>query len=189
MFAIRQILISTIALAVIPPVCLRGAEIAEYVGGTAKSIPVNATGSLSVNATKELRFNYGESVYKLSADQITGTEILQGETRHILHKIPVPSFRQKKETLAINFKDAAGANGTVNFQLSPKQANSVREQIDAWKAPAPQVAGAKDPNEWWGDRYWKTNRNKDGWQPATAATPAPAVPAAPAATPATGGTK
>ena len=47
MSAIRQMLISTIALAVIGPVSLRGAEIAEYVGGTVKSIPINSTGSLS----------------------------------------------------------------------------------------------------------------------------------------------
>ena len=181
MSAIRQMLISTIAFAVIPPACLRGAEIAEYVGGTAKGIPANATGSLSVNDSRELSFNYGQSVYKLPYSQITGTEIMQGEGHHILHKIPVPSlFGKKRETLAINYKDKAGANGTLNFELSARQAKATREAIDAWKTEA-QSMGASQPGEWWGDRYWKTNRNKGTWETVTAGTPA--------ATPAASGTK
>ncbi|HEV2688982.1 MAG TPA: hypothetical protein VGV35_10515 [Bryobacteraceae bacterium] len=176
MSAIRQMLISTIAFAVIPPVCLRGADIAEYVGGTAKTIPANATGTLSANDARELQFNYGQSVYRLPYAQITGTELMQGEGRHILHKIPVPSFGKRKETLAINYKDAAGAKGTLNFQLSTRQAKDTSAAIDAWKT-APQTATASDPNEWWGDRYWKTNRNKSTWETTTAKTPAPAAPA------------
>ena len=123
MSAFRSILISTIALAVIPTVSLRGADIAEYVGGTAKAIPVNATGSLTADDATELRFNYGQSVYKLPYGQITSTEIMQGERRHILHKIPVPSFLgKKKETLAINYKDAAGAKGSrQSFQRSRRK--------------------------------------------------------------------
>jgi hypothetical protein len=178
MSAFRSILISTIALAVIPTVSLRGADIAEYVGGTAKAIPVNATGSLSADDAKELQFNYGQSVYKLPYGQITSTEIMQGEGRHIL-KVPVPSFfGKKKETLAINYKDASGAKGTLNFELSAREANATRDAIAAWQA-TPQTAGATPQSiEWWGDRFWKTNRNMGTWQtPTTAVTPGTPAPA------------
>jgi len=186
MTAIRQILISTIAFAVIPPVCLRGSDIAEYVGGTVKSIPVNVSGSLSTADAKELQFNYGQSVYRLPYAQITSTDAAAGEGRHLLHKIPVPSFGKRKETLAINYKDAAGANGTLNFELSSHQAKATREAIAAWKATPQTAASTPESTDWWGDRYWKTNRNLSTWQgPATAKTPPPVQPG----TPATSGTK
>jgi hypothetical protein len=179
MSAIRQMLISTIAIAVIGPVALRGAEIAEYLGGTVKSIPVNATGSLSLGDAKELRFNYGQSVYKLPYGQITGTEIIQGEGRHVLH-VRVPRFFGKnKETLAINYKDAAGASGTLNFELSARQASAARDTIAERKAP--QAASANQTaqsNEWWGDKYWKTTRNRATWEATTAPPIAPGTPAA-----------
>jgi hypothetical protein len=176
--AFRQMLISTIAVAVIGPVGLRGADIAEYVSGSAKAIPVNATGSLNTSDAKELQFNYGQSVYKLPYAQITSTEIMQGEGRHILHKIPVPSlFGKKKETLAINYKDASGANGTLNFELSAREAKATREAIAEWKATPQSAAAAAPSNEWWGDKYWKTTRNKGTWETGTTAvtpgTPAP----------------
>ena len=181
MSAIRQILISTLAFAVIPPACLRGADVAEYVGGTAKAIPVNATGSLSTADAKELQFNYGQSVYHLPYAQITGTDIAQGEARHILGKIRVPSLGKRKEKLAISYKDASGA-GTVNFELSARQAKATREAIAQWKTMPLTSAGTADQMEWWGDKYWKTNRNKGTWDGvaagAPAAQPAPGTPAA-----------
>ncbi len=178
--AFRKMLISTIAFAVVPTVALRGADIAEYVSGSAKSIPVNATGSLSAGDAKELQFNYGQSVYKLPYAQITSTEIMQGEGRHILHKIPVPSlFGKKKETLAINYKDASGANGTLNFELSAREAKATREAIAEWKATPQSAPATAQSNEWWGDKYWKTTRNKGTWETGTTAvtpgTPAPAA--------------
>ena len=186
MSAIRQILISTIAFAVIPPVCLRGSDIAEYVGGTVKTIPVNVSGSLSTADSKELQFNYGQSVYRLPYAQITSTDAAAGEGRHILHKIPVPSFGKRKETLAINYKDAAGANGTLNFELSAHQAKATREAIALWKAaPASAAAAVPDSTEWWGDRYWTTNRNKASWPGAASA----GTPTVTPGTPATSGTK
>jgi hypothetical protein len=163
---IRQFLISTIALAVIPPAVLCAAHTVEYVGGTAKSIPMNATGSLNVD-TKELRFVYGQGVYKLPYDQITGTEISRGEKRHVLKKIPVPSLfpGRKKETLSISYKDASGVTGTLNFELSARQASAAQDAIEEQKAaPAAAAAAGQAPTEWWGDRYWKTTRNKATWE-------------------------
>ena len=124
--SIRQILFSTIALAILPVAVLRASDNAEYVGGTVKSIPMNATGFIELNDTKVLKFNYGVATYKLPYDQITGTEVTKGDTRHVLKKLPVPKlFGSKKETLTISYKDSAGVTGKLDFDLSARLASSI----------------------------------------------------------------
>ncbi len=62
MFKSRQLVFSTLVFALLPPFMLRGASSAiEYVGGTVKEIPANATGTFNFDDAKELRFNYGQS--------------------------------------------------------------------------------------------------------------------------------
>lgn len=163
MSAIRQIVISAIVFAVVPPALVRAADTVEYVGGTVKSIPLNATGALSFADGKEMRFNYGQGLYKLGYEQISSTDIVQGETKHILHKIPVPSFGRGKQTLSIKYKDPAGGTGTLEFEMSARQAAAARETITAMQE-ALQSAGANKQADWWGDRYWKTNRNRSTWE-------------------------
>ena len=178
MSAIRQIVVSAIVFAMIPPAVLRGAShTVEYVGGTVKSIPVYSAGSLNLDDARELSFTYGQSVYKLPYEQITGTQITKSERggHHLFGKIPVPSIPgKKKETLSISYKDPAGPIGNLNFELSAHQAAEAREAITGKKA-APKTAVASQPEEWWGDRYWKTNRNRVTWE-GTAQTTPPAQP-------------
>ena len=54
--SIRQFLVPTIALAILPIAVLRAADTAEYVGGTVKSIPMNSTGFIEFSDTKVLIF-------------------------------------------------------------------------------------------------------------------------------------
>lgn len=179
MSSIRQVLVSTAVFAILPCAVLKGASsIVEYIGGTAKSIPLNASGSISVSDAKELRFNYGQSVYKIPYSQITGTSVVQGERRHVLGKIPVPTMfpGRRKQTLAINYKDPAGASGTLNFELTASEATAVRDGIAERQTFAQSAATQQGPEEWWGDKYWKTNRNQAMHEaktvPSTPATPA-----------------
>jgi hypothetical protein len=178
--SIRQILVSTIALAILPPAFLRAADTAEYVGGTVKSIPMNTTGFLNLDDTKVMKFNYGPAAYKLPYEQITGTEVTKGDTRHVLKRVPVPSFfGRKKETLTISYKDAEGVTGKLSFEVSARIASNVQTTIAELKA-LPEAAAANLSNEWWGDKYWKTVRNKSTWEAGSASTAQPAPAAAPA---------
>ena len=161
--SIRQVLVSTVVFAMLPTTLLKGASsVVEYIGGTVKSIPLNTAGSISVSDAKELQFVYGQSVYKIPYSQITGTNVVQGEGRHILGKIPVPSMfpGRRKQTLAINYKDAAGASGTLNFELTAREAAAVREGLEEKQVVGQSAATQQDPQEWWGDKYWKTKRNQ-----------------------------
>jgi predicted secreted protein len=173
--SIRQLLISTIAFAVIPTAVLSAADTAEYTGGTVKSIPMNSIGFLNLEDTKVMKFTYGQAVYKLPYDQITGTEVTKGDTKHVLKKFPVPSLCGKK--------DLAGVTGKLSFEVTARLAASVQDTIQEQKA-LPLAEATIDPNEWWGDKYWKTTRNKATWDANNASAAATAQPAAPAAAPA-----
>ena len=176
MFAIRQLLVSTVIFAAVPPSVVRAAESAAYVGGTVKSIPVNSAGSLNFDNAKELRFNYSGSIYSLPYEQITTTEITKAEDRRVLGKIPIPALIHRKQVLSINYKDAAGAAGTLNFEIAANDASATQATIEAKKVE-PQVA--VDPNaDPFVDRYWKTKRNQAQWEPKTAQnSPAASTPA------------
>jgi len=167
MSAFRQILLSMIIFALVPPAVVRGSsDTATYVGGSVKTIPIDLVGVLDVSDKGELRFDYGTATYKLPCTQITSTSITQGETRHIFHRIPVPNVmpNRKKETLTINYKDAAGANGTLNFDLTSSQASMLLEIIAIKKATPATAASGVSGDDWWGDKYWKTTRNRADWE-------------------------
>lgn len=180
MFAIRSILVSTFIFAAVPPAMLRAAsDTVQYVGGTVKSIPVNSSGSFNLDDPKELHFHYNGSVYRLPFDQITSTDIEKADVKHVLHVIPAESlmFTHRKRTLVINYKDASGATGTLDFELAAYRAVDVQEVIASRKTPPP--AGVVE-SAWWGDRLWKTPRNQAAWD-AQAALNAQATEAAQAA--------
>ena len=163
MFAIRQLLVSTLIFAVVPPAVVKAAESAEYVGGTVKSIPVNSAGSLNFDDAKEIRFNYSGSVYSLPYEQITNTELEKAEGRRVLGKIPVPSLIHRKQVLSISYKDAAGASGTLNFELSANVAPVAQQTVET-KKNAPQAAAVDPDANPFVDRYWKTKRNQAQWE-------------------------
>ena len=153
---------------------------AEYVGGTAKGIPLNAAGSLSFEDGKELRFQYGKSVFRLPYASITATDVAsRGHFYRVLGHIPVPRLftRGGPQIFSIRYKDASG-NGTVSFEISSKAIPATREALAARLEPqsgALAAAPASGQGEvWWGDHVWKTTRNRSTWpserDPATTTT-------------------
>jgi hypothetical protein len=170
MFAIRQVLISTLVFAVVPPAVIRAAsETVQYVGGTVKSIPVNSAGTFDFEDAKEFHFTYKGSVYKLPYDQITGTNIEKADVRRVMHVFPAmsPIASHRKQTLVINYTDAAGVTGTLNFELAAYRAMDAQETLAAKRSPishaAAAAASASKSNAWWGDDVWKTKRNQGAW--------------------------
>jgi hypothetical protein len=166
MFATRQILISALVFAAVPPaVVSAAAEGVQYVGGTVKSIPVNSSGTFSFEDAKEFRFNYNGSVYKLPYDQISGTSIEKADVRRVMHVFPAmsPIASHRKQTLVINYTDGAGTAGTLNFELPAYRAADAQETIAAKRSPISHDASVAASNEWWGDKVWKTRRNQNTW--------------------------
>ena len=175
MLAIRQILtrqalISALIFAAVPPSVIQAAsDTVQYVGGTVKSIPVNSAGNISFEDAKQFRFLYNGSVFQLPYDQITSTSIEKADVRRVWHVFPAvsPIAAHRKQTLVINYTDATGAKGSVNFELTAYKAMDAQETIAAKKSPITPASAAAASNEWWGDRYWKTTRNKPEWDAAS----------------------
>ena len=165
MSAIGRVLLPSIVFALIPSALLWGATTkVEYVGGTVQSIPANAVGSLNFDNPRDLQCNYGGSVYKLPYEQITNTDVARTELRRV-HRIPVPALlpNRWKNTLTISYKDSAGTTGTVKFVMPMADALTARQMIADRKAPPGETSAASQDNQWWGDKYWKTTRNKIAW--------------------------
>jgi hypothetical protein len=107
-----------------------------------------------------------------------------------------PVASRRKQTLVINYTDAAGAAGTLNFELMAYHAVEAQETLAAKRSPISAAAAAAATNVWWGDEYWRTKRNQPLWdakdaqiaQSAQSAQNAPAAPAQPGQT-APAGTK
>lgn len=166
MFATRQILISTLLLAAVPPAAvLAASDTIQYVGGTVKSIPVNSAGTFNFDDAKEFRFNYNGSVFQLPYDRITATSIEKADVRRVMHVFPAmsPIASHRKQTLVINYSDATGTPGTLNFELAAYRATDAQETIAAKRSPISPAAAAAASNEWWGDNVWKTKRNQAAW--------------------------
>lgn len=182
MFNSRQIVFSTLLFVLVPPFVVNGATSPiAYVEGSVKAIPVNSTGTFNFEDAKQLQFNYGKSVYAVPYEAITDTEVGKGEMHHVLRKIPVPSFSPNhKETLTIRYKDASGAASTMTFSLTATQSAQVRNDIASKKKVIATDAEARS-TDFWGDKYWKTNRNHGSWDAQTAQT----VQQNPSASPAT----
>jgi hypothetical protein len=171
MSSIRSILplAALLVMAAIPLRSATGTE-AEYVGGTAKGIPINAVGSLSFEDGKELRFQYGKSVFRLPYAAITATDVTsRGHFYHVLGHIPVPRLfaRGGPQIFSIRYKDATGGNGTASFEMASKAIPATREALAARLEPQSGALAANpasaQPEVWWGDRVWKTTRNRSTW--------------------------
>jgi hypothetical protein len=166
MLATRQILISALVLAAVAPAALLAAsDSVQYVGGTVKSIPVNSSGTFSFEDAKEFRFSYNGSVFKLPYDRITSTEIEKADVRRVMHVFPAmsPIASHRKQTLVINYTDASGSAGAVNFELPAYRAADAQQTIAAKRSPISPATAAAASNEWWGDNVWKTKRNQSNW--------------------------
>ena len=179
----RLTLLTAATLLAYPVIPVSGASTsveAQYVGGTAKTIPANTYGTLNLQDSKELQFHYGTSVYRVAYDQITGSEILAGEGRHLFGRVPVPNFVpwKKRETFSISFHDSTGATGTLNFEVTSKAGSSAQSLLAARTEKHSGETAVAGDDDWWGDKWWKTNRNHDTWgsekqKPAEAAQAAP----------------
>lgn len=169
MSAIGRVLLPSLAFGLIPAALLSGANNTNtakiaYVGGTVEAIPVNSVGTFIFEDARNFQFKYGDAVYKLPYAQITGTDISRAELKRV-HRIPLPALvpSRWKDILTISYKDSAGAAGTLKFELPTVTALDARQQIADKTAPPGESAATSQDNQWWGDKYWKTNRNKTAW--------------------------
>jgi len=164
------VLTATVALMTPAAIYAASPNTALLVSGTVKGIPANSVGSLDVTNSAELRFHYGKSVFALPYQQITNTQVVEPDGRH-LWKVHVPTLGKGSRLLTITFKDG-DASRMLTFKAPAPTVSHLVSTIDdrreTPKTASPASTSAKasvtqTPELWWGDRYWKTNRNKAKW--------------------------
>jgi hypothetical protein len=161
----RVALLTTAAVFVLPPSQAKAQPKPEpsiearFLGGSVKNIPAESLGTLTMKDPQELRFKYESSVYRVPYGQIVDTEI-QDPTNHG-HWLVHNPLRKRFETLVITYHDASGAENTVNFQINSRVAAAAESSI-SYRRNQVEAANA-DPASFWGDKVWKTPRNREYW--------------------------
>ena len=171
-----------LALAVLlPGACLaaENAIAAAYVEGTVEAIPWNTTGRLELARTTGLRFQYGDSAYRIPARQVTGyrlgrrhqglkSQLTAGVSR-VGHTMLPMLFHNNTRYLSVEFRSPGSTDPQrVVFRVSKQAASTALPVLEAWTASSQAVPAARqaqnDEDSWWGNRYWKTERNRHLWE-------------------------
>ena len=73
--------------------------------------------------------------------------------------------KTERQSLIVNFKDVRGTDQTMTLELSDVDAQVVRVTIENRSG---LTARRQQDEGWWGDEYWKTDRNQKTWSMQTA---------------------
>ena len=143
---------------------------AEYLGGTVTSIQPKTAGTLDLDDSTDLQFKFATFTYRLPYGNIRRfhfSESSKPRPKLGLVPLPRPPFRNREQVLDLSFKDLSGGLGTVSFRLTGNNRSSAEwklsQRIEEDKKTGEHAEKMKHPDSWWGDKYWKTNRNKAAW--------------------------
>ena len=124
-----------------------------------------------------MQFQYGDSNYRLPYRNIKSFRLSNAKPeQHTIAHVPVPKlelpFHSHEQVLDISFFEKENSVGTVSFRLTGKNLKAAEwmlsERIRQDKEAAENAGRPKLPESWWGDKYWKTNRNRPVWPDAAA---------------------
>ena len=154
---------------------------AVFLGGTIHTIQPGVRGTLEFHDSQEVVFRSGSPAVRLPYTRIQSFHL--SDYRNASKKVAglrVPSLKLMghDQVLELSFRDQDGVPATMAFRI-PERARTeaealLSERIAAVKNPARNSIGAKLPGQWWGDKYWKTTRNKAAW-PEASAEPSPSL--------------
>lgn len=178
----RWFLLSSLAVAVavfLPtPITAATKNTAEFLSGTVKGIPENTLGSLESSDPAELRFVYGKAMFAVPYKSITDARIVDPPGRR-LWRVPVPRLSKGARYLTITYRE--GDNPFMMTFKAPAGeisdlVGTIEERRKGPQSGAAKTSAKAEPETWWGDKYWRTNRNKTKW-PTTEAGDTTSVPA------------
>lgn len=153
-------------------------ETSTYVNGNVSSLKPNTGGTLVFTDDKSMTFRTGLTEVAVPYSNISRAEL--GATQEHSHDVGLPGplrmlklpLGHKTETqlLTLEFKNGLGEKQTMTLSLAKPSASSVISTIEERTGkPETALASVKTDSKasskdgWWGDSYWKTNRNIDTW--------------------------
>jgi len=156
-------------------------ETSTYVDGNVTALKPNTGGTLVFSDDSSMKFRTGAAEVAVPYASISKAEL--GSTQTHNHDDPaykvwlLPKRLHKTETqlLVVEFKNGLGEQQSMTLELAKDSASSVLATIEersgapksvaaiTAKADSTKSANAKSASEWWGDSFWKTNRNQSQW--------------------------
>ncbi len=152
-------------------------EKVSFIEGTSKGIAPHTVGTLVMRENKQMVFRYAKGSVAIPYQSITNAEIgpTRGRDAGPSYKVwnAPKRFGNKTRYLTILYTE----NGTTNklvFELADKAATLTVAQIEIAQGKRQGTVQSTADNDelWWGDKFWRTNRNADKWNK-TAGTEAP----------------
>jgi hypothetical protein len=166
-----------------------------YVDGNLNGVTPRSGATLTFEDEKAMQLHTGLSTIAVPYSAVTQAEL--GAVKTTPHDVPFfkvwERAKHKTETqlLVVNFKNDQGEDQTMTLELARAAAQSVLGEISERsgknfggtksqvasenKKQNPMAIGApeKTADPWWGDDWWKTERNQDKWskQPGTSTAP------------------
>ena len=150
-------------------------ETTTYVDGNVAALKPNTGGTLVFSDESSIVLRTGLAEVSVPYSGIRKAEL--GATQVHSHDAPLykvwslPERLHKTQTqlLTLEFVNAENQGQMMTLELAKPVASSVLATIKAHT----EAKAAKNPKPgdpaWWGDSYWKTNRNVEKWDTAAAA--------------------
>ncbi len=160
------------ALGILACGCVLGAprpETSTYIDGNVAALKPNTGGTLVFSDSNAMLFRTGTAEVALPYAGIRKAEL--GVTKVHSHDAPayklwdLPQRLHKTETqlLTVAFKNDQGEDRTMTFELAKQAASAVLATIEEHTNPVAANKTSTNGAAWWGDEYWKTNKNLNTW--------------------------
>ena len=134
-----------------------------YIDGNLADLTPNSGATLNMNNEQSMELETPLHKVKIPYAQISNTEmgklVTHAPAPEPLYKVwtlPKRLVKPESRQMTVAFTNENGQNQTMTIELSRTAADEVFATIERH---SPKVANSS----WWGDKYWKTGRNRDTW--------------------------
>lgn len=149
-------------------------ETTTYVDGNVAALKPNTGGTLVFSDDSSIVLRTGLAEVAVPYSGIRRAEL--GATQVHTHDAPaykvwtLPQRLHKTETqlLTLEFTSSDNNSQVMTLELAKPVASNVLATIKSHTSPDAKAAAKRQKDEWWGDSYWKTTRNVEGWDRAAA---------------------
>jgi hypothetical protein len=134
-----------------------------YIDGNIADLSPNSGATLYMTNAQSMELKTLEHSVQVPYSQISKAELgniqvhtSEPEPLYKVWALPKRLIRSETRQMTLGFTNGNGQDQTMTIEMSRTAADSTLATIERHSAKVSN-------NNWWGDGYWKTNRNKDTW--------------------------
>ena len=138
-------------------------EAVTYIDGNIADLSPNTGATLSLDNPQSMELQTPLHKVQIPYAQVSKAELgavkLHSAEPEPLYKVwalPKRLVKTENRQMTVAFKNDAGQDQTMTLELPKSAAAALVATIEQHNTKLAK-------NDWWGDNYWKTTRNKDQW--------------------------